>query len=157
MQETDFITSNKTSSAQCLFWLSCEPPTTAPNRALTSPPRLPVRPLGEGVLPLPRLVGEERLDSGGKVVGGLLEVKDGDVVLGRLAGDHEAADLGLARLLGLALDGARGQADTAAVVSAGNEKCTAGGEEVVRGEVVDSSLGGGGGVNGGVLGVVFGG
>lgn len=95
------------------------------------------------MLPLPRLVGEEGVDGGGKVVAGLFEVEDSHVVLGRFAGDHEAANLGLARLLGLALDGARGQADAAAVVGAGNENGAAGGEEVVRGEVVGSSLGGG--------------
>lgn len=95
------------------------------------------------MLPLPRLVGEKGLDGGGKVVAGLLEVKDGHVVLGRLAGDHEAADLGLARLLGLALDGARGQADAGAVVGGRDEEGAAGGEEVIGGEVVGPSLGGG--------------
>lgn len=127
MQDTDF--KSKTQSAQCLLCLPREPP-TAPTGALTSSPR-PFIPVRERVLPLPRLVGEEGVDGGGKVVAGLLEVKDGHVVLGRFAGDHEAADLGLARLLGLALDGARGETDAAAVVGAGNEDGPAGGKEVV--------------------------
>jgi hypothetical protein len=127
---------------KCLFWLPREPPAPT-THTFSSCPRPPVPPLGERVLPLPRLVGEKGVDGGGKVVAGLLKIKDGDVVLGGLAGDHEAADLGLARLLGLALDGARREADAGAVVGAGDEERAAGREEVVRGEVVGSSLGGG--------------
>lgn len=97
-----------------------------------------------GMAQLPRLVIEVRGDGGVDVIAGLLHVQQRKVVVGDLAGGHEAADLALAQLLVLALDGPGRQADAALVELAGDEDRLAADEQVVAGEVVDAAQGGGG-------------
>lgn len=96
------------------------------------------------VPPLPLLVGQEPLHGGAEVVPGLLEVQLGDVVLGALAGDHPAADLGLAGVLGLAVDGPGAERHAGRVVGPGDQDGLAGREEVVGRQVVVGAEDGGG-------------
>lgn len=90
---------------------------------------------------LPRLVADVVVNSLIEVVAGLGEIELGDVVVGDLAGDHEAADLVLAHLLVLAVDGPGREADAGLVVGAGDEDGLAGVQQVVAVDVVGAAQG----------------
>lgn len=92
--------------------------------------------ISQRVPPLPLLVREEPLHGGPQIVRRLLQVQLGDVVLGTLAGNHPAADLGLAGLLLLALDGPRAERHAGRVVRPGDQDGFARREEVVGSDVV---------------------
>lgn len=88
---------------------------------------------------LPSLVIQVGRDGGVDVIASLLHVQQRKVIVGDLAGGHEAPDLALAQLLVLALDGSGRQADASLVELAGDEDGLAADEQVVAGEVVSAA------------------
>ncbi len=88
---------------------------------------------------LPGLITNIPVNSALEIVARLLEVELGDGVVGKLAGRHEPANLALAQLLVLALDGPRGEADAALVVRRRDDDGLARQQQVVAVDVVGAA------------------